>query len=94
MRVFEKNSTIFNLLSEAGSEGILVIDEEQIIVSVSTRINNMFGCVQDALKGQSLNILIPEAHQELYKNISQNFIEHMTNEEFLNVGKFMSSYLL
>ena len=32
MRIFEKNSNIFQLLSEAVSEGIIVINEEQLIV--------------------------------------------------------------
>ena len=59
MRVFEKNSNIFNLLSEAISEGILVVNHDQIIVASNSRTNEMFGYEEGELKGSSLDILIP-----------------------------------
>lgn len=76
MRVFEKNSNIFNLLSEAISEGILVVNEEQIIVSANTRTNQMFGYETDELRGQSLNILIPDAYRESHeKHVTRYYKE-------------------
>jgi len=59
MKVFEKNSNIFRLLSEAISEGILVINDKQFIVSANGSAHDMFGYEADGLIGQHLNILIP-----------------------------------
>jgi len=76
MRVFEKNSNIFNLLSEAISEGILVVNEEQIIVSANSRTNQMFGYEPDELRGQPLNILIPDAYRESHeKHVARYYKE-------------------
>lgn len=76
MRVFEKNSNVFNLLSEAVSEGILVVNEEQIIVSANMRTNQMFGYEPDELRGQPLNILIPVS----YRKSHQENVAHYYNE--------------
>jgi len=68
MRVFEKNSNIFKLLSEAVSEGIIVVNEKQEIVAANLRINEMFGYRDEELVGQSLDILIPLPHRNVHKN--------------------------
>jgi len=74
MRVFDKNSNIFNLLSEAVSEGILVVNKEQIIVATNSRTNKMFGYEKDELKGNSLDILIPPSfHKSHQKHISKYY---------------------
>lgn len=67
MRVFDQNSNIFNLLSEAVSEGILVVNKDQIIVATNSRTNEMFGYETDELKGSSLDILLPPSHHEFHK---------------------------
>ncbi|MFH6602669.1 ATP-binding protein [Maribacter algicola] len=64
MHVFDRNSNIFNLLSEAVSEGILVINKEQVIVSANSRASEMFGYGPTELRGKSLNILIPETYRK------------------------------
>lgn len=76
MRIFEKNSNIFNLLSEAVSEGILVVNSEHIIVSANSRASEMFGYANDELSGRPLNILIPETYRESHaKKISDYYKE-------------------
>jgi len=80
MRVFEKNSNIFKLLSEAVSEGIVVVNEEQMIVAANNRANTLFGYDEDELVGLYLKTLIPpsfrkshEKHvQEYYKQEDQH----------------------
>lgn len=67
MRVFDQNSNIFNLLSEAVSEGILVVNKNQIIVATNSRTNEMFGYGTDELKGSPLDILLPPTHREFHK---------------------------
>ncbi len=73
MRVFEKNSNIFRLLSEAVSEGIIVINEKQEIVASNIQANEMFGYEDGELTGQSLNILIPLPHRKGHKNHVTSF---------------------
>lgn len=67
MRVFEKNSNIFRLLSEAVSEGIIVANENQQIVASNMRANEMFGYEDEELVGQPLDILIPQPHRKIHK---------------------------
>lgn len=66
MDVFEKNSNIFKMLSEAVSEGILVVNADQCIVGTNQRTNDMFGYGEGELKGKSLNILIPREYHEIH----------------------------
>ena len=43
MQAFQKNSEIFNLLSEGVSEGIIVVNTKQIIVATNSSAGRMFG---------------------------------------------------
>lgn len=71
MQVFEKDSNIFNLLSEAVAEGILVVNQDQIIVATNSRTNEMFGYEEDELKGNHLSTLIPsQYHKSHQKHIA------------------------
>lgn len=60
MHVFEKNSNIFNLLSEGVSEGIIVVNVQQIIVATNTSAEHMFGYTKKELIGKPLETLIPK----------------------------------
>ncbi len=73
MQVFEKNSNIFNLLSEAVSEGILVVNQEQVIVAMNRRTNEMFGYEEDELKGNHLSTLIPDQYHKSHKKHIENY---------------------
>ena len=59
MKVFEKNSNIFRLLSEAIAEGIMVVNDKQLIVAANGPASEMFGYAGDELIGQNLNSLLP-----------------------------------
>lgn len=59
MRVFKKDSTVFKILSEAVSESIIIVNEDQVIVATNTSANQLFGYSETELIGQPLNILIP-----------------------------------
>ena len=52
------------LLSEAISEGIVVVNQEQVIVATNNRANRLFRYEEDELKGQPLSVLIPEAFRK------------------------------
>ncbi|MDC6405297.1 MULTISPECIES: sensor histidine kinase [Maribacter] len=74
MHVFNKNSNIFNLLSEGVSEGVIVINEEQTIVATNSSAEEMFGYGKEELIGKPLKILIPNRFHNHHETHVQNFI--------------------
>lgn len=74
MQVFQKNSNIFNLLSEGVSEGILVVNTEQVIVATNTSAEEMFGYEKDELNGKPLDTLIPRRYHNRHDAHVEKFI--------------------
>ena len=71
MEVFKKGSNIFKILSEAVSEGIVVVNKKQIIVATNAATNTLFGYEEEELLGQHLDILIPKKyHHNHHKHVS------------------------
>ncbi len=68
MKVFDdKQDNIFKLLSEAVSEGIVIVNKKQEIVASNEAANIMFGYENDELEGKPLNVLIPKNyHRNTY----------------------------
>ena len=64
--LFHENEFVFNVLFEAVSEGVVVVDENQIIVATNTAAEEMFGYAKDELHKQHLNILIPSNHHSTH----------------------------
>lgn len=61
----EKKDNIFKILSEAISEGIVIVNQSQEIVTSNEAADRMFGYECGELLGKNLNILIPrEYHNE------------------------------
>ena len=58
--MLNKEQDIFNVLFEAVSEGVVVVNGQQNIVSVNTSIEKMFGYNHGELVNQPLNVLIPK----------------------------------
>ncbi len=59
MRVFQKNSNIFNLLSEGVSEGIVVVNKKRVIVATNSAAEDMFGYTKEEMLEKPLNALVP-----------------------------------
>ena len=57
--MFENNQNLFNVLFEAASEGIIVVDESQTIIASKVAAERMFGYAKGELQDKPLNILIP-----------------------------------
>ncbi|SHJ35369.1 sensor histidine kinase [Pseudozobellia thermophila] len=74
MQVFQKNSNIFNLLSEGISEGIIVTNAHQVIVANNTSAEEMFGYQKDELVGKPLDVLIPQRYRHDHSGHVKNFI--------------------
>ncbi|MBQ4819661.1 PAS domain-containing sensor histidine kinase [Aquimarina sp. MMG016] len=86
MKVFEKNNNIFKLLSEAVSEGIIVVNKDQIIVATNGSANDMFGYGTDELLGKSLNILIPQKYHKEHKGHFKTFVDHSESRK-MGIGR-------
>lgn len=89
MEVFGKNSNIFRLLSESVSEGILVVNDKQLIVAANGSANAMFGYAEEELVGQPLNVLIPTNHRKAHGGHFNGFVK---GAEKRQMGKGRSLY--
>lgn len=83
MNVFEKNSNIFNLLSEGVSEGIIIVNDQQEIVATNSSAGEMFGYKNDELIGKSLNCIIPNRY---HTNHGHHFSDFMEKSEKRQMG--------
>lgn len=75
MQAFQKNSEIFNLLSEGVSEGIIVVNTKQIIVATNSSAGRMFGYEKGELLGKPLDTLIPRRFHRHHGNHVEDFID-------------------
>lgn len=84
MPMFEIKQDVLQTLSDAVSEGIVVVDRSQNIVSTNAAANSMFGYSDDELIGKPLNILIPTPYRAehtdhfstFYKNSKKRRMGH------------------
>ena len=76
MRVFDKNNNIFSLLSEAISQGMVVVNEEKLIVASNQRMNTMFGYNDGELIGLPLKVLIPKTHRDSHEKQVKDYYKH------------------
>lgn len=74
--MFKKNENLFNVLFEAASEGIIVVDENQTIVACNIAADNMFGYKKGELLNQPLNILIPTRYRDNHPKHFKGFLHH------------------
>lgn len=72
---FEKDENVFNVLFEAASEGIIVVDRTQTIISSNLAADTMFGYEQGELKGKSLNVLIPKKYRSAHPTHFRDFLQ-------------------
>lgn len=75
MQAFQKNSEIFNLLSEGVSEGIIVVNTKQIIVATNSSAGRMFGYEKGELLGKPLDTLIPRRYHGHHGHHVEDFID-------------------
>ncbi len=70
------NSKIFNVLFQAASEGIIVVNSKETIVTVNAAAEAMFGYDTGELTGRPLEILIPKEYHERHHHHFDQFIDH------------------
>ncbi|TRZ41259.1 PAS domain-containing sensor histidine kinase [Robertkochia solimangrovi] len=76
MKFDQKDKDIFNVLSEAIPEGILVVNERQTIILANTSLESMFGYDKNELRGQNLNKLIPIPFQGVHRSHFENYFRN------------------
>lgn len=63
------------MLFNAVSEGIIVVDKDQLIVQCNNSAHSMFGYGHDELVGKPLNVLIPKKHHSSHKGHFSSFMK-------------------
>ncbi|MFC5048076.1 ATP-binding protein [Aquimarina hainanensis] len=75
MRVFHQNNNVFKLLFGAISEGIVVVDKNQVIVATNKATDKMFGYERGELVGKTLNTLIPDQFHNVHQGYFKGFYQ-------------------
>ncbi len=75
MKIFEKDNAILNILSEAVSEGVVIVNESQTIVSTNKAAGKMFGYSDFEIVGKHLDILIPKEYHKHHHTYVDNFVQ-------------------
>lgn len=73
--MFKQDQQIFNILLDAVSEGVFLIDEHQNIVEANTSAKNMFGYDNNELIDKPLHCLIPKNHHTKHAAHFKGFIK-------------------
>lgn len=73
MQIFNKGNDIFNILSEAIPEGIIVVNTAQEIVSMNKFACDMFGYAPSELVGKPLDILVPDSARNNHEKYVSNY---------------------
>lgn len=73
---FFENKNVFNVLFEAASEGIIVVNSSQDIIAANSAAERMFGYQQGELEGKPLDILIPQRYHAQHVHHFEHFLEH------------------
>jgi len=87
--MFKNNGRVFNVLFEAVSEGVIVVDKNQKIVATNKSSEHMFGYTKEELLNSDLNILIPKTY---HANHGAHFNGFMKNKESRKMGRGRDLY--
>jgi len=73
--MFKQDQEIFNILLESISQGVIIVDEHQVIIEVNKSAAKTFGYPKNELIGQSLNFLIPKEYHTNHTSHFKGFIK-------------------
>ncbi len=73
--MFTGKENLFNVLFEAASEGVIVVDEAQKIVGVNNSAAKMFGYEKEELENKPLNLLIPSTYRRAHTRDVKTFLK-------------------
>src|SRR5579883_617866 len=66
----------FRLAVEAAPSGMIMTDSDGRILLVNSRAENLFGYRREELKGQPVEMLVPELLRERHRNARRDFYKH------------------
>ncbi|WP_035695368.1 PAS domain-containing sensor histidine kinase [Christiangramia portivictoriae] len=72
---FFDNKNVLNLLFQAASEGIIVVNSSQIVVAANLAAEEMFGYQQGELLNQHLDRLVPKDYHHIHHKHVDQFID-------------------
>ncbi|GGK28008.1 hypothetical protein GCM10007962_22840 [Yeosuana aromativorans] len=84
--MFRKDQDVFNILFEAVSEGVIVVDDFQNIVATNVSVEQMFGYAPKELIGKHLNTLIPQKYHTGHDKYFKNFIKEDVSRK-MGIGR-------
>ena len=76
MDFYGKDQKLFDLLTETISEGIVIVNEEQTIVTLNETLAHLFGYKKEELLGKSLETLIPHRFHQHHSSYVSKFLIH------------------
>jgi PAS domain S-box-containing protein len=80
------NSEVFSILFNGISEGALIVNKQQLIVELNDSAVKMFGYEIHELKGQHINILIPQKFHHKHEAYVKSFIKKKESRQ-MGVGR-------
>lgn len=86
MRQFLDHRDIFNVLFQAASEGIIVVNSKQIVVAANAAAQEMFGYKEGELIDQHLDVLIPKEYHHSHHHHFDNFL-HKSEKRQMGHGR-------
>lgn len=87
--MFQKNESVFNILFEAVSEGVIVVDENQSIVASNSAAEEIFGYAKNEIVNQHLNILIPAKHHSSHGNHFKSFYSSQSSKRRMGKNRLL-----
>ncbi|WP_367271498.1 ATP-binding protein [Nonlabens sp.] len=82
MGFFEESiEEAFLILFEGASEGIVVVNSDQVIVATNSSARKIFGYNKNELEGQHLQVLIPSSYHKEHHSHFENFMKHSQKRE-------------
>ena len=73
--MFQNNQDVFQILAEAISEGIIIVDESQQIVASNSSTESLFGYAEGELNGATLDVLIPKNYHQKHSGHFKSFYQ-------------------
>lgn len=72
----DKEHELFNFLTETISEGIVIVNRQQTIVTTNETLGQLFGYSKEELLNKSLDILIPKSVHDKHSTYVEGFMKH------------------
>ena len=73
--MIKQDQEIFNILLDAISEAVIIVDEKQHIMEANGMVETIFGYSKDEIKGKSIEVLIPTKFRKAHSKNVERFME-------------------